>query len=162
MEDVSGGAVGIEVLSESSARRAGATVHLLGGTSLDVVQGTGVAGNRIEAAYDQPGRYASLTDAAGKVAFINPLAVTYIEQPEARESSEGYLGARARKVRAKVHFSDGSSLEVVQGISIVNKRFEESRASAGLFASLTRGSGMPAFVSRLAPTHITHITPDSL
>jgi hypothetical protein len=145
--------LGIDVLA-TPPRQANATVHFVGGETLDVVQGPNVANSRIEAAYEAGGRYASLTDTGGKVAFVNPAAVAYLEQRSA--PADGYVGpAATREPKARVHFMDGSSLDVLQGISIANKRLEETRVAAGLFAYLTQPSGTPVYVNRVSVTHLT-------
>jgi hypothetical protein len=152
------GHLGVDVIATPPQREANATVHLLGGKTLEVVQGPNVANSRIEAAYEAAGRYASLTDTSGKAAFVNPVAVAYLELRSSLTTApaEGYLGPAApREAKARVHFMDGRSIDVVQGISIANKRLEEVRVTAGLFAYFTQSSGTPVYVNRVSVTHLT-------
>jgi hypothetical protein len=133
------------------AKHANATVRFVGGQQLGIVQGPNVANSRIEAAHETTGKYASLTETSGRVAFVNPVTVAYVQQYETASES----GPAPREARARVHFLDGTALDVVQGIAIANKRLEEARASAGLFAYLTLPSGTAVYVNRLAVTHLT-------
>jgi hypothetical protein len=148
---------GVEQLAKPTPRETNTTVHFAGGTSLDIAQRPSVATARLEAAYDEGGRYASLTEARGNVAFANPVAVTYLEQraPAAEGRDGDGVAAVKREANATLHFMDGTTLDVVQGISIANKRLEEARGSSGLFAYLTQPAGTAVYANRLAVTHIT-------
>jgi hypothetical protein len=136
--------------ARSARRPAGARLHFIGGGRVEVVQGAAIANRRLEAAIEDSKPFTSLTELHGKASYVNPLAVTYIEQGEDQRGS-----APARDANAWVCFIGGTWVAVLQGTNVVNKRLEESRAAHGLFAALTDTSGRAVFVSHGAVTYVT-------
>ena len=115
-----------------------------------MVQGAAVSNRRLEAAADSAKPFASMTELRSKVAYVNPRAVTYVEQgPENRG------GPTERDANAVVCFIGGTVLPVLQGSNIVNKRLEEARAALGTFAALTDTGGKAVFVNHGAITHVS-------
>lgn len=108
-----------------------------------------MANQRLEAAADSSKPFAAMTEPRSKVAFVNPRAVTYVEQfPEHRGEPSG------KDANAIVFFIGGTMIPVLQGTNVVNKRLEEARAALGLFAALTDMTGKAVFVNHEAITHV--------
>lgn len=128
----------------------GAALQLVGSSSVDVLQGIQVARRRLEAAYEAGEAYAAFTQPPSGPVFVNPLHVKYLVQPRQADATRD-----ARATNARIHFVDGSSLEVLQGSGVANKRLSEARASLSLFATFADAAGSQVFVNCTAVTHLT-------
>lgn len=137
----------------STGRSVGAELHLVGSAFLEVLQGIQVARRRLEAAHEAGEAYAAFSQPPGGPIFVNPLHVKYLWQ-------QGKDGAprESRVANARIHFVDGSSIDVLQGSGVANKRLSEARASLSLFATFAEAGGSQVFVNCTA---VTHLTPDS-
>lgn len=128
----------------------GAALQLVGSTSLDVLQGIQVARRRLESAYESGEAYAAFTQPPGGPVFVNPLQVKYLLLPRREDAPR-----EMRSANARIHFVDGSSLDVLQGSGVANKRLSEARASLSLFATFADADGSQVFVNCTAVTHLT-------
>ncbi len=115
-----------------------------------MVQGAAVANRRLETAADDSKPFTSLTELQSKVAYVNPRAVTYVEQ-----GAEHRSGTSQRDANAVVFFIGGTMLPVLQGANVVNKRLEEASGALGMFAALTDTTGKGVFVNFGAITHVS-------
>lgn len=149
MSEPRGTAVAEEV---GAAGAVGARLHVVGGASLDVLQGARVAQRRLEAAYESGEAYAAFTQPPRGPIFVNPLQVKFLLHAGEDEARREPGAANAR-----IHFLDGSSIDVVQGSGVANKRLSEARAALSLFATFTDPSGNHVFVNCAT---VTHLAPD--
>jgi hypothetical protein len=126
-------------------------VRFVGGRTLGVLQGPRVAAARIEQGHGARSHLVSLTDAAGRAAYVSPQAIICLVPGESDWTSHASMAEHVAK--ARVHFADGAALDILQGAATASKRFEEAGATEGLFAYLTAEA--PVLINRLAVTHVT-------
>lgn len=132
-----------------AAETVGSCLHLIGGTSLDVLQGVQVARRRLEAAHETGEGYVAFTQPPRGPVFVNPLQVKYVVQPRGDGG-----GREGRAANARIHFADGSSIDVLQGSGVANKRLSEARAALSLFATFVEPGGNQVFVNCATVTHL--------
>lgn len=148
------GAVATEEADSTPAGSAGAIVYLLGGGNIAVRQGPVAVAKLMESSHAES--CAVLADPKGRKIFVNPRAVTYVGRssspPPDVDAAEGARGPSAR-----VLFSDGTTLEVVQGAGVVNQRLGEARAASAFFAPCATVGAQPAFVNHATVAAVTPV-----
>lgn len=129
----------------------GGVVHLVGGIELDVSrQGIKPVRRHLERAHEIGEFYAKVAQPDGP-AFVDPLLVKYLRQPGDQPADE------PRQANARVHFADGSFVEIVQGNAVATRRLSEARASLALFATFVDTSGSLIAVNCRTVTHLTSV-----
>lgn len=135
-----------DVPAVQSAAGPASAIHLLGGGGIEVRQGPVAVVQRLEKSAQG---YAVLADPTGHKVFINPRAVAYVGRVQAGERPDDASNAD-RSPGARLHFTDGATLEIVQSPGVVNQRMEEAVEESRLFAPCAMAGGQPAFVNLTA------------
>jgi hypothetical protein len=138
----------------ATLKAANCRIRLIGGSKVETVQGLATVNRRLEEANAASAPYAHLTEPHGKAVFVSPAAVAYIEAaPKLTESPRA--ASQSRKLNTRVHFIDGTNLDVVQGVAVANERLQNACAASGMLAAFTNVAGAVVFVNYATITHLT-------